>query len=39
MRLVAAQPRAGPAAADLDAGGNGASPGRQTIVVGWMPAT
>ena len=24
---------------DLGAGGNGASPGRQTIVVGWMPAT
>ena len=39
MRRVATQPLAWPAAACLDAGGNGASPGRQTIVVGRMPAT
>jgi hypothetical protein len=39
MRRVAAPPLAGRPRPALDAAGNGASPGRQTIVLGRMPAT
>src|SRR3984957_8038965 len=39
MRLVASQPLPGRPRPVRDAGGNGASPGRQTIVVDRIPAT